>query len=445
MIINKETETCLLNMPVTLSNKKSPKIVPPSIDNPPMIRVRGARENNLKNINVDIPRNRLVVITGLSGSGKSSLAFDTIYAEGQRRYIESFSAYVRQFLGGSERPDVDKISGLCPVISIEQKTTSRNPRSTVGTITEIYDFLRLLFARTAEAYSYNTSEKMIKYSSAQMLELVFDRFAKQDILVLAPVVKGRKGHYKELFQQIMRKGFLKVRIDGKIQDITYGMKVDRYKIHDIEIVIDELSVKNKTSKRLTESLNTALSKGNGTILIIPSEHQNAQQEVYLSKSLMCPTTGISYQEPEPNNFSFNSPYGACPSCSGTGQISEVDKNKIIPNNKLSIEAGGISPIGKAKNTWIFKQLKAIGEKYDFTLSTPLEKLSNSAINTILFGSDEIFKIKNASSDGSANHVSTDYTLSFEGIVNFLKTQYREAPTPAIKKWITGFMNKVPCS
>lgn len=412
----------------------------------PVIRIQGARENNLKDLDIDIPRNQLVVITGLSGSGKSSLAFDTIYAEGQRRYIESFSAYVRQFLGGSERPDVDKITGLCPVISIEQKTTSKNPRSTVGTITEIYDFLRLLYARASDAYSYNTGEKMVRYNNQQMVELIAERFSGQKVSILAPVVKGRKGNYKELLQQILRKGFLKARIDGEITEIKYGLKLDRYKTHDIEILIDQVQIKNSSQKRLLESLSTALSQSNGTIIILPENDTNTvDTATYLSKYLMCPTTGISYPEPEPNSFSFNSPYGACPTCGGTGKIAEISEDKIIPNRKLSIENGAISPIGKYKGTWIFKQLEAIGEKYDFTLSTPFENISTEATQVILTGSNEIFKIKNTSGESSGSrHLSTDYTLSFEGIINFLTSQYKQAPTPSIKKWITGFMNKKEC-
>lgn len=412
----------------------------------PMISIQGARENNLQNIDIDIPRNQLVVITGLSGSGKSSLAFDTIYAEGQRRYIESFSAYVRQFLGGSERPDVDKITGLCPVISIEQKTTSKNPRSTVGTITEIYDFLRLLYARASDAYSYNTGEKMVRYNNQQMVELIAERFSGQKISILAPVVKGRKGNYKELLQQILRKGFLKARIDGEITEIKYGLKLDRYKMHDIEILIDQVDIKKSSQKRLLDSLGTALSQSNGTIIILPEVPTDSDDNAtYLSKYLMCPTTGISYPEPEPNSFSFNSPYGACTSCSGTGKIAEISEDKIIPNKKLSIENGAISPIGKYKGTWIFKQLEAIGDKYDFELSTPFENISDEATRVILTGSDEIFKIKNTSGGGGdSRHLSTDYTLSFEGIINFLTTQYKQAPTPSIKKWITGFMNKKEC-
>ena len=411
------------------------------------IHIEGAREHNLKNFDISIPRNKLVVITGLSGSGKSSLAFDTLYAEGQRRYIESFSTYIRQFLGGSERPDVDKISGLSPVISVEQKTTSRNPRSTVGTTTEIYDFLRLLYAKTAVAISYNSREKMIRFTTDQIITLLEDKFEGQNILILAPVVTGRKGHYSELFNQILRKGFLKVRVDNEIKEITSKLKVDRYKIHDIQIVVDQIKVSKRTSKRIAESVNLAMSQSNGTIMVVSEDEDNqmAQAPTYLSKSLVCPTTGISYAEPEPNTFSFNSPYGACPVCKGTGTISEIDPKKITPNTKLSINDGAIEPIGKHKNNWIFKQLSAIGDKYNFTLDTPVKDISEEGLNTIYYGSDDMLKINNMSYENdNARHISTDYTLSFEGIVNFLLKQFNEAPTPAIKRWATGFMNKIEC-
>ena len=411
------------------------------------IHIEGARENNLKNIDITIPRNKLVVITGLSGSGKSSLAFDTLYAEGQRRYIESYSSYIRQFLGGSERPDVDKISGLSPVISVEQKTTSRNPRSTVGTTTEIYDFLRLLYARTAEGISYNSGEKMIRFTTDQIIDLLVEKFEGQDILILAPVVTGRKGHYSELFNQILRKGFLKVRVDNEIKEISSKLKVDRYKIHDIQIVIDQLKVTKKIGKRIAESVNLAMSHSNGTIMVVLDDENDTSEQMptYLSKSLMCPSTGISYAEPEPNTFSFNSPYGACPVCKGTGTISEIDPKKITPNNKLSINDGAIEPLGKHKNNWIFRQLAAIGDKHNFTLDTPVIDISEEALSIIYYGSDDMLKINNMSYENDKKtHVSTDYTLSFEGIINFLLKQFNEAPTPAIKRWATGFMNKIEC-
>jgi excinuclease ABC subunit A len=405
------------------------------------LEVIGARVHNLKNIDVKIPRNKLVVITGLSGSGKSSLAFDTIYAEGQRRYIETFSSYARQFLGGMERPDVDKITGLSPVISIEQKTVNKNPRSTVGTITEIYDFLRLLYARTADAYSYVTGEKMVRYSDDQIVELILQKFDDHKILVLAPVVKGRKGHYRELFEQIRKLGFLRVRVDGEIREMTGRIQLDRYKVHDIEIVIDRIHVKAEDRQRISESVQLAMKHGKGTLMVLPVTEKRGEEEKvqHFSRFLMCPTSGISYDEPAPNLFSFNSPYGACPKCNGLGVISEIDVKKIIPNPKLSIKRGGIAPIGEYKNTYIFRQLEAIGDKYGFKLDTPLESVSDEAINTILFGSDEVFKVKTGM-DSSA----TNYALSFEGIANFIARQQEEQNSPSMEKWVQGFMNEVAC-
>lgn len=407
------------------------------------LEVVGARVHNLKNIDVTIPRNQLVVITGLSGSGKSSLAFDTIYAEGQRRYIESFSAYARQFLGNMERPDVDKITGLSPVISIEQKTVNKNPRSTVGTITEIYDFLRLLYARASDAYSYVTGEKMVRYSDDQILDLILQNFFDQKVLVLAPVVKGRKGHYRELFEQIKKWGYLRVRVDGEIIELTKRIQLDRYKVHDIEIVIDRLEVNADSRPRISESLQLAMKQGKGIVMIQPFKKGSYEDEYgavqYFSRHLMCPTSGISYDEPQPNLFSFNSPYGACPKCNGLGVISEVDINKIIPNKKATIKKGAIAPIGPYKGTWIFKQLEAIGDKYGFTLDTPVEDISEEAINVILFGSDEVFKIKQYS-----DSAGTSYSMEFEGIANFIMKQNDEQSSPSIEKWIQGFMNKVTC-
>lgn len=407
------------------------------------LEVSGARVHNLKNIDVTIPRNKLVVITGLSGSGKSSLAFDTIYAEGQRRYIESFSAYARQFLGNMERPDVDKITGLSPVISIEQKTVNKNPRSTVGTITEIYDFLRLLYARASDAYSYNTGEKMVRYSDDQIINLIFGRFTDKKIIILAPIIKGRKGHYRELFDQIMKWGYSKVRVDGKVVELTRNFIVDRYKVHDIEIVIDRLEVNEESRQRIRESMNLAMKQGKGIIMIQPftdvgfdDDYGKAQ---YFSRHLMCPTSGISYDEPQPNLFSFNSPYGACPRCNGLGEVSEVDIDKIIPNKKVSINKGAIVPIGPVKPTWIFKQLEAIGQKFGFTLDTPIEDISEEAINVLLFGTDEIIKIKDNSS-----YSSNSYTITFEGIANFIVKQNDEQSSPTIEKWVQGFMNKILC-
>jgi excinuclease ABC subunit A len=407
------------------------------------LEVVGARVHNLKNIDVTIPRNQLVVITGLSGSGKSSLAFDTIYAEGQRRYIESFSAYARQFLGNMERPDVDKITGLSPVISIEQKTVNKNPRSTVGTITEIYDFLRLLYARASEAFSYVTGEKMVRYSDDQIIQLILEKFYDKKVLILAPVVKGRKGHYRELFEQIKKWGYLRVRIDGEVVELTKRIQLDRYKVHDIEIVIDRLEVNADSRPRISESLQLAMKQGKGIIMVQPFEKGSFEDEFgkveYYSRHLMCPTSGISYDEPQPNLFSFNSPYGACHKCNGLGMISEIDINKIIPNKKSTIKKGAIAPIGPYKGTWIFKQLEAIGDKYGFTLDTPVEDISEDAMNTILFGSDEVFKIKQYT-----DSAATSYSIAFEGIANFIVKQNDEQSSPTIEKWIQGFMNKVTC-
>ncbi|MFW5656891.1 MAG: excinuclease ABC subunit UvrA [Bacteroidota bacterium] len=400
------------------------------------IEVLGARVHNLHNIDVTIPRNTLTVITGLSGSGKSSLAFDTIYAEGQRRYIETLSAYARQFLGNMERPDVDKITGLSPVISIEQKTTNKNPRSTVGTITEIYDFFRLLYARAGEAYSYITGEKMVKYTDEKILNLILEQFNGKKTLILAPVVKGRKGHYRELFEQIRRKGFLYVRIDGKVTEATYGLKVDRYKNHNIEIVIDKLEVTEKDRKRLKSSVETAMKHGKGTIMIMEKDSDEAK---YYSRLLMCPTSGISYNEPAPHSFSFNSPQGACPRCTGLGLVSQVDREKVIPNDKLSIRKGGIDPLGKYKNTLIFWQLEAIGNKYKFTLDTPIRDIPEKALNVILYGSDETFMLQNTPLGSSAN-----YLLSFEGVINFLGNQFQEVENGKDQKWASQYITKVTC-
>jgi excinuclease ABC subunit A len=375
------------------------------------IKVLGARVHNLQNIDVTIPRNSLVVITGLSGSGKSSLAFDTIYAEGQRRYMETLSAYARQFLGGMERPDVDKITGLSPVISIEQKTTNKNPRSTVGTITEIYDFLRLLYARSSEAYSYASGEKMVKYSDEQILDLVKSRFAGEKVYFLAPVVKGRKGHYKELFEQLRRKGFLNVRINNEIRELTPGMKLDRYKTHHIELVVDKFKVGDTSDKRLYDSILMSLDQGDGVMMVLDSKNNEPR---YFSRHLMCPVTGISYNEPAPHTFSFNSPQGACPHCNGLGEISSIDEEKLIPDGELSIRKGGIEPLGKYKNTWIFWQIEAIAEKNGFTLDTPIKEIPEDALKKILYGSDEVLKLSNTPLGMTSN-----YFLTFEGVVNFV--------------------------
>ncbi len=402
------------------------------------IEVLGARVHNLKNIDVVIPREKLVVITGLSGSGKSSLAFDTIYAEGQRRYIETFSAYARQFLGGLERPDVDKIDGLSPVIAIEQKTTSKSPRSTVGTITEIYDFLRLLYARAADAYSYNTGEKMVSYSDEQIKELIKTDFADKKINILAPVIRARKGHYGELFQQIAKQGFLRVRVNGEIQEITAGMKLDRYKTHDIEIVIDRMVVtaSDDNEKRLSESINTAMNQGENVLMVLD---QDSNEIRFFSRNLMCPTTGISYQNPEPNLFSFNSPKGACDNCNGLGIINQINLDKIIPDSKLSIKQGGFAPLGEYKSTWIFKQLETIGQKFDFKLTDPISKISPEAMEIILYGGKEKFAV-----ESKTLGITKEYKIEFEGISNFIKNQFDDAGTASIKRWAKEFMDEVTC-
>ncbi len=375
------------------------------------IKVFGARVHNLKDIDVTIPRNRLVVITGLSGSGKSSLAFDTIYAEGQRRYMETLSAYARQFLGGMERPDVDKITGLSPVISIEQKSTNKNPRSTVGTITEIYDFLRLLFARAADAYSWASGEKMVRYTDDQIIDLVKERFAGHKVFLLAPLVKGRKGHYRELFEQLRRKGYLSVRVNNEIREISHGMKLDRYKVHFIELVIDKFTVGDVTDKRLRDSVQVALDQGDNVMMILDSTNNEPR---FFSRQLMCPVTGISYNEPAPHSFSFNSPQGACPHCNGLGEISSIDEKKLIPDRELSIRKGGIEPLGKYRNVWIFWQIEAIAEKNGFTLDTPIKDISGEALSKILYGSDEVLRLSNTPLGMTSN-----YLLTFEGVVNFI--------------------------
>lgn len=400
------------------------------------IEVYGARAHNLKNIDVKIPREKLVVITGLSGSGKSSLAFDTIYAEGQRRYIETFSAYARQFLGGLERPDVDKIDGLSPVISIEQKTTNKSPRSTVGTITEIYDFLRLLFARAADAYSFNSGQKMVSYSDEQIKKLILKDFADKKIAVLAPLIKSRKGHYRELFQQISKQGFLRVRVDGEIREIEQGMKLDRYKNHDIEVVIDRLAVHKSAEKRLEETIKTAMYSGNNILMIIDVEENEPR---YFSRELMCPTSGIAYPDPEPNTFSFNSPKGACDACNGLGVSQEINLQKVIPNNLISIKAGGIVPLGEEKNSWIFKQIETIAERYQFKLNDPIHKIPKAAMEIILNGGHETFSIKS-----KVAGVTRNYDIDFEGIIAFIENQYKNTESNSIKRWSKGFMDEIPC-
>jgi excinuclease ABC subunit A len=401
------------------------------------IKVIGSRVHNLKNISVNIPRNKLVVMTGVSGSGKSSLAFDTIYAEGQRRYLETFSAYARNFLGTMERPDVDKITGLSPVIAIEQKTISKNPRSTVGTITEVYDFFRLLFARASEAYSYNTGEKMVKYTVSQIIDLIIEQYNNKKLIVLAPVVRGRKGHYQELFNQISKQGFVKVRIDGELVNISPKMKLDRYKTHDVEIVIDQIKVKKEDRKRISDAVNLAMKHGKGSLMVFDVD---TKKYALLSKNLMCPTTGVSYDDPAPNLFSFNSPYGACKKCNGLGVISEIDMDKIIPNSNLSIKKGGIVPLGEYKNNWTFKQIEAIGKNFGFTLSTPIKEISEDAIDCLLNGSSETIIVEQ-----NIAGVKSDYNVEFEGIVNIIIRQFEENKTKSIGRWANNFMNKVTCT
>ena len=401
------------------------------------LEILGARENNLKNIDLSIPRNALVVVTGISGSGKSSLAFDTIYAEGQRRYMESFSAYARQFIGNMERPDVDKITGLSPVISIEQKSVNKNPRSTVGTITEIYDFLRLLYARIGEAYSYNTGERMVRYSEEQITDLILKDYEGKRIVVLAPSVRGRKGHYRELFEHIRQAGFTRVRVDGELREIEFGMMLDRYRTHDIEIVVDRIEVKGDNKSRIGKSVQTAFRYGKGLLMVM---EYDSQQPRYFSRLLMCPSTGLSYEDPEPNTFSFNSPYGACPKCNGMGEITVVDKEKLIPNPDLSIRKGGLAPAGEYKaGSWIFRQLEAIGLKYGFTLDTPMKEISDEALDVILYGTNETFEVKR-----EYIGINSVYKINFEGIIRFIESQNTEEAPASIVRWANSFMNHVSC-
>ena len=401
-----------------------------------LIQVYGARVHNLKNIDVEIPRDSLTVITGLSGSGKSSLAFDTLFAEGQRRYIETFSAYARNFLGGMERPDVDKVTGLSPVISIEQKTTNKNPRSTVGTTTEIYDYLRLLFARAGVAYSYLSGDPMVKYTEEQVIELIRRDYADRKIFLLAPLVRTRKGHYKELFEQVRKKGYLYVRVDGEVREITHGMKLDRYKNHDIEVVIDKLKVTDKDEKRLKESVATAMLQGDGLIMVYDVKKDEAR---HYSKRLMCPVTGLSYREPAPHNFSFNSPQGACPRCKGLGYVDLIDVDKVIPDRSLSIHEGAIAPLGKYKNTMIFWQIEALLEKHEATLKTPVSELPEEAIEEILHGSDERIKIKS-----TLIHTSSDYFVTYEGIVKYIQLMQESDPSEKAQKWAEQFARTAVC-
>ncbi|NLY24496.1 MAG: excinuclease ABC subunit UvrA [Bacteroidales bacterium] len=400
-----------------------------------LIQVYGARVHNLKNIDVTIPRNSLTVVTGLSGSGKSSLAFDTIFAEGQRRYIETFSAYARGFLGKMERPDVDKITGLSPVISIEQKTTNKNPRSTVGTTTEVYDFLRLLYARAGEAYSYITGEKMVKYTDEQILELILEKYIGKKIYILAPAVRNRKGHYKELFEQIRKKGYLNVRVDGEIREIIPGMRVDRYQNHSIEILIDKLVVYNKFADQLKASVRTAMKQGSGLILIQDVE---ADEVRHYSRSLMCPTSGLSYSEPAPHNFSFNSPQGACSRCKGIGTVDQIDIEKIIPDPALSIAGGGILPLGKEKSNLLFWQIAAICEKYGVTTKTPIKEIPKEAVDEIMYGTNERLKIKNESLGNS------NYMVSYEGVAKYIEMQQEEDASATAQKWAGQFITTSLC-
>ena len=400
------------------------------------IEIIGAREHNLKDLDINIPRNQLVVITGLSGSGKSSLAFDTIYAEGQRRYIETFSSYARQFIGGLERPDVDKINGLSPVISIEQKTVNKNPRSTVGTITEIYDFMRLLFARGSDAFSYVTGERMVRYSDQQIINLISESYLGKEITLLSPLIKGRKGHYRELFEQVARKGFLRVRVDGSVEKIKHRMQVDRYKVHDIELVVDRISIDNGNLNRLKQSILTALKEGKGQLMLLEADEKTIR---YFSRSLMCPTSGISYDEPAPNIFSFNSPYGACPKCNGLGEVRQIDVTKIIPDASLSIKRGGLAPLGEYKKNWVFQQIELLGEKYDFKLSTPLKEISDEVIDVILYGTNEQLEIKS-----DALGITKSYQIKFDGVANILMDQFEDGASSNYQKWASAFMNKVEC-
>ena len=403
------------------------------------IEIQGARVHNLKDVSLKIPREKLVVITGLSGSGKSSLAFDTIYAEGQRRYMETFSSYVRQFLGNLERPDVDKIDGLSPVIAIEQKTTSKSPRSTVGTITELYDYIRLLFARVGTAFSYVTQERMVNYSDEQILKLILEEYSDKKVIILSPLIKARKGHYRELFDNLSRQGFLRVRVDGEILDLRPGMKLDRYKTHDIELIVDRLRIKNEENdlKRLSESINTAMHFGDESMVLIDSETEKLR---YFSRKLMCPTSGVSYSLPEPNSFSFNSPKGMCLNCKGLGNQFELSRNKIIPDEGISIENGGIAPLGEKKNNWGFRQMEVIAKRYNFSLSDPINKIPPNAMEVILKGGYEKFSVSS-----KVLGVTRDYKIDYEGIENFIKHQFENTDSAGIKRWASNYMDENECN
>ncbi|MCB0530022.1 MAG: excinuclease ABC subunit UvrA, partial [Saprospiraceae bacterium] len=439
---------------------KIPALLPAS----EYIEVTGARAHNLKNVDVRIPRNRLVVVTGVSGSGKSSLAFDTIYAEGQRRFMETLSSYARQFIGEMERPDVEQITGLSPVISIEQKTTGRNPRSTVGTVTEVYDFLRLLFARAGEAYSWVTGKKMVKYTEEQIIQNILERFGGKKIAVLAPVVRSRKGHYRELFEQIRKQGYTKVRIDGQIVDVSPGMQVDRYKIHDIEIVVDRLKIGDDRGERLAESVRVAMRLGDGMLQVLdlesappPTKEESSTlraaegddadisgvtsgfEGAIFSRSLMCPESGISYEEPSPNTFSFNSPYGMCPHCKGLGEVHEVDMARVIPDDSKSINETGIVPLGDVRENMMFKQLRELAKKYKFTFSTPVKDIPEEALNTLLYGGDEDLKV-----DLNWGGEEWSYNIAYDGLVNMLKRWYSDTTSEKIRQWAEDFMTVAPC-
>lgn len=411
-------------------------VEPRATDFSEYIEVIGARVHNLKNVDIRIPRDQMVVITGISGSGKSSLAFDTIYAEGQRRYMETFSAYARQFIGEMERPDVEQITGLSPVISIEQKTTSKNPRSTVGTVTEIYDFLRLLFARVGQAYSFKTGKRMIRYSEEQMLQQIMKGFAGQKMLLLAPLIRGRKGHYRELFEQVRKQGYTKVRVDNIILDLSPGMQLDRYKVHDIELVVDRIKVEESRRDRITNSLQTALKMGNGMVFLLESEGEEISA---FSKHLMDPESGISYEEPSPNTFSFNSPYGACPHCKGLGKINTVDLDKVIPDGSKSINDVGIVPFGEVRQNMTFKQLRAIAKKYEFTFATPIDEIPKAALDTILHGGDDTFQVQL----GKGKH-DFEYNLAYEGLLKMLERWYSDTTSEKVRSWAEEFMTVVTC-
>ena len=423
-----------------MAKKASKKKEVPEIQDSDTIEVYGARVHNLKNIDISIPKNKLVVITGISGSGKSSLAFDTIYSEGQRRYMETFGAYARQFIGDMERPDVDKITGLSPVISIEQKTTNKNPRSTVGTVTEIYDFLRLLFARIGDAYSYNTNKKMVKWSEEEIVENIFKKYHGRKIALLAPLVRGRKGHYRELFEDVRKKGFLKVRIDGEVKDITSKMQVDRYVIHDIELVVDRLQVTDDLKARLSQSVQQTLKLGKDLMFLLIDDKIFVQY----SKMLMCEDTGISYEEPSPNAFSFNSPYGACPVCKGLGNIYTIDMNEVLPDKTLTVKEGGIAPLGEERNASVYQQVKEFASKKKIKLDKPLDQLTPAQLDLLLYGDKEINSSLDVDVDDET--VPNEYTGSFEGVIPMLKRWFASSySTEALREWVQQFMSLKPCT